>query len=314
MNNTMNAVQLLAYGTPATLKYQTVPMPQAAAGELRVVIHAAAVNPLEIKLASGMLQQMMPLELPWTPGLDVSGVVDQVGEGVDGFQVGDAVYACVLAGGAYAEAITAEASLFSHKPAQLSHVEAASLASVAQSAWQTLFGQGQLEAGQRVLIHGASGGVGTLAVQLAHWKNAFVIASASPDNADFLRGLGANQVLDSRDSAALAALEPVDLVADSVGGEGQQALYALIKPGGRLISLPQPPAPEAAQAHRVQASMLHVQPSGEELRLFEAVLNAGSVKPEVAQTFALQDAEAAWARQLQPGVRGKIVLVVQSGE
>ena len=307
----MQAIQLMAYGTPADLKYQAVQMPEAQAGELRVAVRAAAVNPLEIKLSSGAMQQMMPLHLPWIPGLDVSGVVDQVGESVSGFQVGDAVYATVLGGGAYAEAMVAGAELFSHKPAQLSHVEAASLASGAQTAWQALFDTGRLEAGQRVLMHGASGGVGTLAVQLARWKGATVIATASPENADFVRGLGADQVLDSRDLAALANIQPVDLAIDAVGGESQRALYAVIRPGGQLVTLSQPPSLEPAEQHRVRASMLQLQPSGDGLRAFEQVLSAGAVRPEVARTFPLQDAAEAWARQSQPGVRGKIVLIAQ---
>lgn len=212
-------------------------------------------NPLDIKLASGLMREMMPLQFPWTPGLDFSGVVDQVGEGVTGFQVGDAVYASLSGGGAYAEAITATATFFSHKPPQLSHVEAASPAGVVQTAWQALFDQGQLEAGQRVLVHGASGGVGTLAVQLAHWKGATILATASQANADFVGGLGADQVLDSRDLTALATIEPVDLVIDAVGGESQRALYPLIKPGGKLLTLSQPPSEELAEAYQVQATM-----------------------------------------------------------
>ena len=305
----MQAVQLFDYGSATGLTYTTLSSPEAQVGELRVVIHAAAVNPLELKLASGMMREMMPLQFPWTPGIDFSGVVDQVGEGVTGFQVGDAVYASLSGGGAYAEAITAAATLFSHKPPQLSHVEAASLAGVAQTAWQALFDEGQLEAGQRVLIHGASGGVGTLAVQLAHWKGATVLATASQANADFVRGLGADQVLDSRDLAELATIEPVDLVIDAVGGESQGALYPLIKPGGKLLTLSQPPSEALAKARQVQASMVFTRPSGDGLRAFEQALSAGAVKPLVDQTFPLQDVAQAWARQSQPGVRGKLVLI-----
>jgi NADPH:quinone reductase-like Zn-dependent oxidoreductase len=305
----MKAVQLFDYGSAADLTYTTLPSPEAQTGELRVIIHAAAVNPLELKLASGMMREMMPLQFPWIPGIDLSGVVDQVGEGVAGFQVGDAVYASLSGGGAYAEAITAAATLFSHKPPQLSHVEAAALAGVAQTAWQALFDEGQLEAGQRVLIHGASGGVGTLAVQLAHWKGATVLATTSQANADFVRDLGADQVLDSRDLTELAAIEPVDLVIDAVGGESQGALYPLIKPGGKLLTLSQPPSEVLAKARQVQASMVFTRPSGDGLRAFEQALSAGAVKPLVDQTFPLQDAAQAWARQSQSGVRGKLVLI-----
>ena len=305
----MKAIQLSDYGPVTNLTYATLSLPEAQAGELRVVIHATAVNPIEIKLASGMMREIMPLQFPWVPGIDLSGVVDQLGEGVTGFQVGDAVYASLSGGGAYAEAITAPATFFSHKPPQLTHVEAASLAGVAQTAWQALFDEGQLEAGQRVLIHGASGGVGTLAVQLAHWKGATVLATASQANADFVRGLGADQVLDSRDLPELATIKPLDLVIDAIGGESQGALYPLIKPGGKLVTLSQPPSKELAEAHQVQASMVFTRPTGDGLRTFEQVLSAGAIKPQVDQTFPLQDAAKAWARQSQPGVRGKLVLI-----
>lgn len=309
----MKTVQLSDYGSATDLVYTDVPTPEAQPGELRVVVHATAVNPIELKLTSGMMRQFMPLHFPWVPGIDLAGVVDQVGEGVTGFGVGDAVYASLSGGGAYAEVVAAPATFFSHKPPELSYTEAAALAGVAQTAWQSLFDRGALTAGQRVLIHGASGGVGTLAVQLARWQKATVLATAARDHADFVRGLGADEVLDSRDPAALAALEPVDLVIDAVGGEGQGALFPLVKPGGKLVALSQPPSATLADDHGVEAGMLQTQPSGDGLRALEQVLNTGALKPLVEQTFALQDVARAWARQSQPGVRGKLVLLPQLG-
>lgn len=308
----MNAIQLTAYGTPAALRYSAVPTPEVKAGEVRIQVHAAAVNPLELKLASGQMQAMMPLALPWIPGVDLAGVVDAVGEGVQGFQTGDAVYASLSGGGAYTQSISLPVALLSHKPESLTYVEAAALAGVAQTAWQALFERGQIKPGQRVLIHGASGGVGTVAIQLAVWKGATVLATASAANADFVRDLGASEVFDSHDLTTLAGRPPVDLVIDAVGGAPQVALYAAVKPGGQLVTLTQPPAQDLAEAHGVQASMLLTQPSGDDLRAFEAALKAGAVRPIVHQTFPLQNAAEAWARQSQPGVRGKLVLLPQA--
>lgn len=249
----------------------------------------------------------MPLNFPWTPGLDVAGVVESVGADVTGFNVRDEVYGMVQ-GGAYAEKIAAPARLFAHKPTTLSFVEAASIATVIQTAWQSLFTLGDLQAGQRVLIHGASGGVGTLAVQLARWKGARVIASTSPETAEMVRDLGADEVLNSRDLTALSQIEPVDLLVDAVG-LGQPELYSLVKRGGRFISMTLPTKDALAAEKGIQALRLTTQGSRESLEAIAPVLEAGQIKPQVFQTFPLAETAAAWERQMQPGVRGKIVLI-----
>lgn len=306
----MHAIQLTRYGLPAALRDVTLPTPEASAGAVRVAIHAAAVNPLELKLASGAMREIMPLQLPWIPGIDLSGTVEAVGDNVTAFQVGDAVYASLSGGGAYAERIALPAALLSHKPDALTHVEAAALAGVAQTAWQALFDRGGLAPGGRVLIHGASGGVGTVAVQLARWRGATVLATASADNAAFVRELGAHEVYDSRDLRVLARIPPVDVLIDAVGGEPQAVLYGMVKPGGHLVMLTQPPATDLAGARGIHASMLQTQPSGDTLRATEQALLDGAVRPVIERTYPLSDVGDAWARQAQGGVRGKIVLTV----
>ena len=146
-------------------------------------------------------------------------------------------------------------------------------------------------------------------MKIAKLHGATVIATASRDDADFLRGLGADEVLDSRDPAAISRLPPADLVIDAVGGPGQTALFKLAKPGGQLIALSQPPSSELAEQHGVQASMLMTQPSGDGLRAFEEVFRAGAVRPLVAQSFPLSEVVQAWERQSKHGVRGKLVLI-----
>ena len=167
----MKAVQVTDYGAPAPMQYAEVPAPRAGVGEVLIAVRASGVNPLEIKQASGAMRQVMPVHFPWTPGLDVAGVVEAVGEGVSGFEVGDEVYG-MIRGGGYAEKVAAPAELVALKPAALSFVEAASIATVIQTAWQSLFTLGHLQAGQRVLIHGASGGVQTVAADWLGARNA----------------------------------------------------------------------------------------------------------------------------------------------
>ncbi len=303
----MNAIHVTDYGTPAPMHLTDVPTPHAAPGELLIATRAIGVNPLDLKLASGAMRQMMPLHFPWTPGLDVAGVVEHVGKGVTGFTVGDEVYG-MIAGGAYAEKVAAPAALFAHKPSALSFVEAASLATVLQTAWQALMTVGDLQAGQRVLIHGASGGVGTLAVQLARAAGAHVLATTSPDTADLVRDLGADEVLNSRDLAALSQTEPVDLLLDAAG-LGQPDLYRLIRRGGRFISITLPTHDALAAENGIEAHKLTTRGSRETLDAVRPLLESGQVKPQVFQTYPLSETAAAWQRQAQPGVRGKIVLI-----
>lgn len=307
----MKGIQITDYGTPAPMTYNDLPEPQVGAGELLITSRAIGVNPLEIKLASGAMRQMMPLTFPWTPGLDVSGVVEAIGVGVSGFQVGNEVYG-MIPGRAYAEKVAAPAGFFALKPARLSHIEAASIATVIQTAWQSLFTLGGLQPGQQVLIHGASGGVGTLAVQLAHWKGAKVIATTSPETTEQVRGLGADEVLNSRDLSALSELEPVDVLLDAVGF-GQPELYSRVKRGGKFISITLPPNAALAVEKGIEAHRLSTQGSGQSLNDMNAVLQTGVIKPQVFQTYPLAQTAEAWARQMAGGVRGKIVLIPQEG-
>jgi NADPH:quinone reductase-like Zn-dependent oxidoreductase len=192
----MKAIRIHEYGGPEKLREEDVPEPRAESGQVLVRVHAASVNPIDYKLASGVMRQIMPLEFPWIPGGDFSGVVEAVGAGVTGFKKGDVVYGDTPGGGAYTQQLGTSASVVAPKPSKLSHIEAASVPLAGQTAWQALFDHGRLERGQTVLIHGGSGGVGAFAVQLAHWKGAKVLATGSAENADFLRSLGADMAID----------------------------------------------------------------------------------------------------------------------
>ena len=329
----MKAVQLHDYGFDQ-VRYEDVPTPQAGPGQVLVRIHAASVNQIDAGKASGAMREFMPLTFPWIPGGDFAGTVAAVGEGVADFQPGAEVYGTVAAGGdqptyggAYAEYLAVPRSVIAAKPQTLSFAEAAAVPIVALTAWQALFGAAQLQAGQTVLVHGGAGAVGAFAVQLAHWHGAHVVATAAGADADFVRSLGARQVIDYHTTPFETAVSQVDVVLDLVGGDTQQRSYPLLKAGGYLVATNQPPVPEEAAAHHVHASMLQVQPSAADLARIAQLLDAGTLRVDLARTYPLEQVGAAWqdsARHLPrrgpapanspavaaPKTHGKIVLTI----
>jgi NADPH:quinone reductase-like Zn-dependent oxidoreductase len=308
----MKAIRIHEYGGPEKLREEDVPEPRAESGQVLVRVHAASVNPIDYKLASGVMRQIMPLEFPWIPGGDFSGVVEAVGAGVTGFKKGDVVYGDTPGGGAYTQQLGTPAGVVAPKPSKLSHIEAASVPLAGQTAWQALFDHGRLERGQTVLIHGGSGGVGAFAVQLAHWKGAKVLATGSAENADFLRSLGADMAIDYKAKPFESVAKNVDLVLDLIGGETQRRSFGVLKPGGALIATAQPPSEEEAARHKVRATMMRMEASARNLLELAKLLDAGTIRPLVSKKYPLSEARAAWADILSGHTRGKIVLEVGS--
>jgi NADPH:quinone reductase-like Zn-dependent oxidoreductase len=306
----MKAIRIHEYGGPEQLRYEDAPEPRAGDGQVLVRVHAASVNPIDYKLASGAMKQFMPLNFPWIPGGDFSGVVEAVGSGVTTVKKGDAVYGDTPGGGAYVQRTVTAAGMVAPKPKNLNDIEAASVPLASQTAWQALFDHGHLERGQTVLIHAASGGVGTFAVQLAHWKGAKVLATGSASNIDFLRSLGANEVIDYKTTRFESVAKNVDLVLDLVGGETQRRSYSVLKPGGYLIATAQPPSDQDAAQHKVHAMMMRMQASTKNLLQLAELLESGTIKPIVSKKYSLSAARAAWADILSGHTRGKIVLEV----
>lgn len=321
----MKAIQLPAYGAADQLRYAEAPTPGAGPGQVLVRVHAASVNPIDSKLAAGYLRQFMPLTFPWVPGNDFAGTIEAVGAGVTALAPGQAVYGLSPSGGAYAEYVVAQADAVAPKPATLSFAEAASVPVVALTAWQSLTRGGPLHAGQTVLIHGGAGAVGAYAVQFAHQLGARVIATAAAPDLDFVRALGADEVLDYRAERFETVVKNIDMVLDLVGGEVQQRSYAVLKAGGYLVATSQPPAAAEAARHGVQAVMFQMQPSAEDLRRVAQQLDAGTLRADVARTYPLAQAARAWADSarhsapdaapdgppLAPKTHGKLVLEVQ---
>ncbi len=303
----MKAIQLSEYGNEQSLKEVQVADPAAGEGQVVVDIHAASINPLDLKLASGAMRQMMPLTFPWVPGIDFSGVVKAAGPGVTSFGEGDEVFGCWMSGGAYAERIAIGQEQLELKPRSVGHVEAASLSLVAQTAMQAIESAG-LKSGQTILILGAGGAVGSVAVQIAHRLGAHIIASAASDSADRLRSFGADEVLDYKTTPFENVAHEVDAVLDGVGGDAQQKAFAALKRGGLLVALTQPPSPEQADKYGVRALMLQTDSSAASLKTLAKRIDAGEIKPTVAKTYFLSEAAQAWKDLQTMHPQGKLVL------
>src|SRR6202008_4914494 len=246
----MKAVRLLEYG--GQLVFNDVPAPAIARDEVLVKIKSTAVNHLDLVEDSGTARQILPIDLPWIPGHEFSGVVEQIGSDVAAYALGDAVFGSTTGMGAYAEYLAVKAAAIARKPSNLSFEEAASVPVSSQTAWHGIFTHGHLEKGQTILIHGGAGAVGTYAVQLASHAGAPVTATASGADAGSLQSIGASRVIDYREAQFEKVLrEKVDLVFDLIGGDTQTRSFLILKEGGHLVSAIQPVSEDEAARHRV---------------------------------------------------------------
>jgi len=334
--HTMKAIQVHEFGGPEVLQYDTVPVPELKPGEVLVRVHAVGVNPPDWYLRDGYEHQQLPVEmrpsipLPVIPGSDVSGVVEAVATDVHGFSVGEEVFGMLRFpsfgdSAAYAEYATAPAADLARKPAGIDHVHAAGAPMSGLTAWQFLIELGHDQPnplqpdkhrpvpldGKTVLINGAAGGVGHIAVQLAAWKGAHVIAVASGKHESFLRDLGADEVIDYTQDRPEDVARDVDLVLDSLGGPTTGRFLATIKRGGALFPVfPGFSDANEAAERGVTVSMTQVRSDGSELQELGRLLDAGTVRVAIDSTFALKDARRAHERAAHGHIQGKIVLVV----
>src|SRR5260370_183265 len=258
----MKAARLLEYG--GQLAFHDVPTPTIARDEVLVKIKSTAVNHLDLVEASGSLKQILPIDLPWIPGHEFSGVVEQIGSDVAAWAEGDAVFGTTTGVGAYAEYVAV-------KPA------------ASQSGGEGIFSHGQLKKGQTILVHGGAGAVGAYAVQLASHSGARVIATASGDDEAYLHSIGASRVIDYREGQFEKVLrEKVDVVFNLIRGDTQNRSFLVLKEGGHLVSATQPVAQEEAAAHRVSGVMMRLAPTGQFLRKIRQHLDNGTLQPHVA--------------------------------
>jgi NADPH:quinone reductase-like Zn-dependent oxidoreductase len=332
---TMKAVRQHAFGGPDVLRYEDAPLPELQAGEVLVRVHAVGVNPPDWYLRDGY--KMLPPE--WQPsapfplilGSDISGVVVAVADDVEGFAVGAAVFGMVRfpsvgASAAYAEYVAAPASDLALKPAGIGHVHAAAAPMAGLTAWQFLIALGHdapnpfqpmphrpvpLDAGKTVLVNGAAGGVGHMAVQLAKWQGARVIAVASGRHADFLRGLGADEIIDYTMTPPEDVVRDVDLVLDTLGGPSSARFLRTLKRGGMMapVFLGFDGADEALE-RGITVSTAQVRSNGAQLAELAQLLSAGTVRVAIDSTFPLADAARAHVHAAQGHLQGKIVLTV----
>jgi len=308
----MKAVRIHDYGNVDVLAYEDAPMPSISPTDVLVRVVAASVNPVDWKIREGYLRQMISYSLPLTLGWDVSGVVEAVGSGVSRFKVGDAVYSRpdIKRNGTYADYVAIREDEVAHKPTTISHIEAASLPLAGITAWEALFTAGQLAAKQRVLIHAGSGGVGSLAVQLAKARGAFVIATTSGRNCTFVKSLGADEVIDYRTQRFQEVAKDIDVVFDTIGGEVQDASWSVLKPGGILVSIISPPPDERAKALGMRGVFVFIEPNADILAQLAELVDTGSLRPIVGAEFALKDIAKAHALSQTGRAVGKIVLYV----
>ncbi|KQM20693.1 NADPH:quinone oxidoreductase [Sphingomonas sp. Leaf24] len=333
----MKAYVLERYGKGQQLKRSDVTDPVAAAGEVLVEIHATAVNPLDGKIRDGAFKPILPYKPPVILGHDLAGIVVGVGTGVTRFKVGDAVYGRPRDRhiGTFAERIAVNAADLAPKPANATMAEAASLPLVALTAWQVLVEEAGLKPGQKVLIHAGSGGVGTIAIQLAKYLGATVATTASATNADLVRSLGADVVIDYRTQDFTTLLSGYDVVLNNLDPKTLERSLKVLKPGGKLISISGPPDPAFARAQGlnplirlilrlmsagirrrarragVDYAFLFMRADGDQLARIGALVEDGAIRPVVGRTFTFDALNEAIDYVDSGRAKGKAVVTVQ---
>jgi len=304
---TIQAIRVYQYGGSEQLRLERIERPVPQAGEVLVRVHAAGVNPVDWKIRQGYLKDFRPMQFPYIPGADLAGVVEELAPGITAFQKGQAVFG-QSAHGTYTEYTPASIDTLALKPRTLSFDEAAAVPIGATTAWQGLFDYGGLQAGQRVLIQGAAGGVGMFAVQFARWRGSYVIGTTSTPNVDFVRSLGANEVIDYTSTVLESSVRDVDLVFNAVGGKTLESSLYAVKRGGTVVSIAGIPAQEKAQELGVRVVTFSARVSSELLRTFVRLVDEGQVKVVVEKTFPLSEARQAHELSERGHGRGRIVL------
>ena len=306
----MPAFRLHAYGEPPRVD-PDAPRPTPGDGQVLVRVRAAGVNPLDYQIADGRARSWLDHPLPMTLGWEVAGEVESLGPKNTGdWAVGDAVYAMIdlFSDGCHADHAVVNVSSLARKPESLDFENAAALPVGALTAWSALFDAGKLEEGQTVLIHAAAGGVGSLAVQLAKHRGARVIGTGSPESRKVMEAAGVDRTIDYTAVEFWKELDGVDLVIDPIGGDTQKRSYAVLKRGGRLVSLVQQPDATAARTRGVEATMVGVRPDGDRLARVAELVESGDLRPFIDRAFPLSDAAAALDLVRSGHVHGKVVL------
>ena len=307
----MKAIHYTAFGNSSVLQLVQVNMPTCADDEILVKVIATTVNPFDIKIRIGSMQKTMPVQLPYVPGSDVSGIVEAVGKKVKRIQPGDRVFA-TGSGGTYAEYTVLKENRVALIPANISANEAAALAVPLTTSNTLLIETGHVQAGQRILVHGAAGAVGSALVQMAKALGCYVIGTASGKGVDQIKALGINEAIDYKTQDFTKLVKNVDLVADLVGGETQVKSFEVLKKGGKLLSIVMPPSSEMAEKYGVEAKFIVSTPTLEKLEFGVKMVETGEIKAYIAKTMKLEQAAEAQDMISNGGINGKIVLEVST--
>ena len=307
----MKAVVINKYGDESVLEYTDAPRPEPKADEILVKVNAAAVNPADWKIRDGMGERF-GFKLPLILGGDIAGTIEEVGDAVKNFQPGDAVYGMTLSSlsGGYAEYAIAKPEGIAPKPESLDFEEAAAIPIAALTAWQAMFDLANLSNGQKILITGASGGVGSMAVQLAKAKGAYVIGTASGRNEEFVRSLGADEFVDYTKQNFEEVVKDVDVVFDTVGGDTQERAFQTLKKGGFLVTSAQTPSEEKARELTLEAARVFCKPSAQQLAEINRLIDEGKLKIHIETILPLTEVKRAHELSESGRTRGKIVLTV----
>jgi alcohol dehydrogenase len=315
----MKSAQIKRYGGSDVIEInQTTAIPNLAAGNILVEVKAAGINPIDWKIREGYMQQMMPLQFPSTLGMDFSGIIKQIAEGISSdFKQGDEVYgqAGVTNGGsgAFAELALANAEHIAHKPKRLNHVQAAALPLVGVSAWQALVENIGLSKDKKILIHGGAGGIGSISIQLAKKLGAHIATTVSTDDKQFVEKLGADEVIDYKTQSFEDLIHNYDAAFDTVGGETYTKSFRVLKKGGIIVSMLEQPNSELTQQFGVKAIFQFTQVNRERLtKLVEFVDQQNNIEIHIDKTFPLDEARNALDYQKDAHPRGKIVLAIES--
>jgi NADPH:quinone reductase-like Zn-dependent oxidoreductase len=308
----MKAIVIHEYGGPEVLKYEDVPRPEPKENEILVRVIAVGVNPVDGMVRAGMFAKYGRTPFPMIPGYDIAGVVEKTGPKITKFKKGDSVYAYLSLkdGGGYAEYAVATEVEAAPKPKSIGFVEAAGVPVVALTAWQALIDTAKLSAGQTVLIHGGSGGVGSFAIQIAKARGAKVIATASTANEDLLKQLGADVAIDYTKTRFEDVARDVDVVLDSIGKDTLARSYGVVKKGGFIVSLVARPDPTELEKHGIHGAPINVESNSGELAEIGKLIDDKKIKVIISQVLPLSEAIKAQEQVATGHTRGKIVLKV----
>ncbi|MDQ2919823.1 MAG: NADP-dependent oxidoreductase [Verrucomicrobiota bacterium] len=308
----MKAIVLHEYGGVDKLRYEDAPRPEPRDDEVLIRVMAASVNPVDAAIRSGKFAQFFHTSLPLIPGMDAAGVIEKIGAKISRFKIGDAVYAffTLKEEGGYAQFAVAKENEVSRKPQSLTFEQAAAVPAAGSTAWQALVDEGKLDYGQTVLIHGGSGGVGHMAIQIAKARGAHVIATASTANQDFLKQLGVDQAIDYTTTKFETVAKDVDLVLDAVGGDTLTRSYGVVKKGGIIISIAGNLDDGQLKKHGIRGVSISSAPETDTFDQLTRLIDAKKLTPLVSQTLPLQEAAKAQEQIQSRHTRGKIVLRV----